>query len=129
MDLVEYNDDLILEKTISEGKKLYEKNDFFKDLVELMECERGKKFVEKYFTTGLDVKTSVMYIKCYEAITKKYEHSTGDELNKYIIIYMIRKMMTNGDIRNQIVKKMEIFSDGVDNKMEIFDDGDVKMLN
>ena len=55
---------------IKDGKKLIEKNNFFKDFVELMECKTFNKFLGKYMFNSLEIKNSLIYIKLYETYKK-----------------------------------------------------------
>lgn len=94
-----------IEKIIEEGRKLYDRNEFYRDLANLMESPEGKNFVEKYFKSGSDTKTAMMFIKTYELLKDKYEEVHNSELNKFITIYMLKEAISHGEFRHQMVTK------------------------
>ena len=59
---------------VEEGKKLIETNDFFNDLSELMENPRFINFYNKYLYSTTEIKTTMIYMKLYENIKKKYKN-------------------------------------------------------
>jgi hypothetical protein len=81
--------------------------DFFEYLSIMMKGD-GKLFLNKYFGTWNDVKTSVMLMKTYQVceneLKKKNEEYTEEDVAK-----MVKKAILNPQYREQIVKFMDYF--------------------
>jgi hypothetical protein len=75
------------------GNDLIEHNDFFKDLVEIMENEKFSKFFEKYFKNMTEVKISVVYMKLYQEFKNRWKEMTEEELDKKVNVFLLWKMM------------------------------------
>ena len=75
-------------KIIKQGEKILNKNDFFKKLMGLMNCEEFKDFYDSYFNDWSDIETIIFYIKLYKTIAYEYktrfnEEICEDNLNDY----------------------------------------------
>tara|TARA_B100001057_G_scaffold498702_1_gene606654 strand:- start:1306 stop:1704 length:399 start_codon:yes stop_codon:yes gene_type:complete len=101
------------------GEELLEKNNFFKDLTEIMSDEKFMNFFNKYFKTMQDIKTTVIYMKLYDLFKEKYNNISNKELSNYVNIYLLHKTMTNSKLRSSMIsatiKHLE------DNKEDILD--------
>lgn len=85
------------------GEELLEKNNFFKDLTEIMSDEKFMNFFNKYFKTMQDIKTTVIYMKLYDLFKEKYNHISNKELSNYVNIYLLHKTMTNSKLRSSMI--------------------------
>ena len=100
---------------------LVKNNDFFADLIEIMEDEKFAKFFEKYFVDMNEVKISVVYMKLYQEFKKKWKKMTDEELDKKVNVFLIWKMMRNKDMNKfalhtvlnhlETPKNVDIFED------------------
>jgi len=100
---------------------LVKNNDFFADLIEIMEDEKFAKFFEKYFVDMNEVKISVVYMKLYQEFKKKWKKMTDEELDKKVNVFLIWKMMRNKDMNKfalhtvlnhlEAPKNVDIFED------------------
>lgn len=112
-----FNEDLV-----ETGKKMVEKNEFFDDLTELMENPRFLNFYNKYLYSTTEIKTTMIYMKLYDNIKKKFKELTDQELNKYVNIYLLHHIMTTSRLRriaiDTTLKHLE------NNKNPIFKDVD-----
>lgn len=77
------------------GGKLIEKNEFFRDLSELMENEKFSIFFEKYFKNMSESKITLVYMKLYNEMKTKYKEINDEELDKRINVYLMWKIMSN----------------------------------
>tara|TARA_B100000927_G_scaffold291025_1_gene291598 strand:+ start:6440 stop:6847 length:408 start_codon:yes stop_codon:yes gene_type:complete len=85
------------------GEELLEKNNFFKDLTEIMSDEKFMNFFNKYFKTMQDIKTTVIYMKLYDLFKEKYNNISNKELSNYVNIYLLHKTMTNSKLRSSMI--------------------------
>jgi len=83
----------------SSGSRILQKNNFFSDLVNLMENKEFKFFYEKYFNDWTDIETMIFYMKLYQSITNEYYERFEKEISKEIITYMMQKIMSNENMR------------------------------
>jgi hypothetical protein len=77
------------------GGELIEKNEFFRDLSELMENEKFSIFFEKYFKNMSESKITLVYMKLYNEMKTKYKEINDEELDKRINVYLMWKIMSN----------------------------------
>ncbi len=85
------------------GEELLEKNNFFKDLTEIMSDKKFMKFFNKYFKTMQDIKTTVIYMKLYDLFKEKYNDISNKEISNYVNIYLLHKTMTNSNLRTAMI--------------------------
>ena len=99
MDFVE--NQIVTQGSVSkiEGERILSNNDFFQDLVALMENEQFKKFFKKHMSNWMEVKSTVIYMKLYDEFKKKYKKLTKEELESSIVVYLLSKLMRDKDLR------------------------------
>ena len=68
----------------TEGVKIYQENNFFKDLHNLMSNTQFKQFYDKYFTNWFDIEVMLMYMKLYDTMKKTYEQKYKQPTNNTI---------------------------------------------
>ena len=93
----------ILSKVESEGMKLVENNDFFRDLSEVMSDEKVQRFFDKYFKNFEEIKSTVIYMKLFRLFQQRYKDVSQEELSKYVNIYLLHQVMTEKDIRRTLI--------------------------
>ena len=104
LDLVLINKNReILSKVESEGMKLVENNDFFRDLSEVMSDEKVQRFFDKYFKNLEEIKATVIYMKLFRLFQQRYKDVSEEELSKYVNIYLLHQVMTEKDIRRTLI--------------------------
>ena len=86
-------------------KKLVKKNSFFKDLMDIMENEKFKKFLSKHMISSLDIQMTTVYIKLYESIKLKVEKFLPEEQAKYVVINILYHFMTSRIYNPKIIKE------------------------
>ena len=82
------------------GKEIIEKNTFFKDLSNIMENEEFNTFFKKYLNDWLDVKSIIIYMKLYSEFKEKYKKNYDEELDKEVVIFMLKKIMNDRELRS-----------------------------
>lgn len=113
MDLVEKQ--IIKPSEISriEGQRIMRENEFFQDLVELMENEQFKKFFKKHMSNWVEVKSTLIYMKLYDEFKSKYKRLTADDLEESIVIYLLCKLMRDRNLRPFSIKTIDkIYEEG-----------------
>jgi len=80
-------------KPFQKGEEIIEKNDFFRDLSEIMEDEKFSKFFNKYFIDSNEVKVTMVYMKLYNAFRQKWKDISSEQLDKRINTFLIWKIM------------------------------------
>ena len=93
--IVTYNNS----ETQEEGKKLAEGNEFFRELSSLMENKDFRNFFNKYMSTSLEMKCTAVYMRLYKEFKEKYKEITDEELDRYTVIYLLYKVMSDGKLR------------------------------
>ncbi len=103
---------------IAKGENLLNTNDFFKELTEIMEDKRFSNFFEKWFTTLGEIKVTVIYMKLYNELKKKWKMLTDEELDKKINIFIIWNMMREKNMNKFTISTI---MDSLENKnIDIF---------
>ena len=103
------------------ANNLVKNNDFFADLIEIMEDKKFANFFEKYFVDMSEVKISVVYMKLYQEFKKKWKKMTDEELDKKVNVFLIWKMMRDKNMNKfalhtvlnhlETPKNVDIFED------------------
>ena len=90
-----------------EGDRLLKENDFFQDLVSLMENEQFKIFLKKHMFDWTSVKSTVIYMKLYDELKTKYKKITDTELEESIVVYLLSKIMRDKNLRPFSIKTVD----------------------
>ena len=80
------------------GKHIYNTNDHFRRLANVMEHPEFREFYEKYMTDWDSAKTMIMFMKTYEAIEKHAKI----ELTPYQKISIVKELIDDPDKRRMI---------------------------
>ena len=102
--IIEYNQE---NAQIQEGKKIIKNNEFLRDLSSLMENEEFKKFFKKHMSNWADIKCTAIYMRLYSEFKKKYKNITDEELNKNIVVFLLRKLMCDKELRPFSIKMID----------------------
>lgn len=118
---------------LEEGKKILKENIFFNDLDNLMNDQNFKKFYDNYLNNFNDIKVVILYIKLYETIKSEYRDRYNLEINKELLIYMIRELMTDKNSRKMIFDSFHNFTEGNNNSkkkiiLDIFENKNKKIF-
>jgi hypothetical protein len=109
---------------INEGKNILQENDFFNNLDNIMSDINFRSFYNTYFKDFTDIKVVLLYMKLYETIQIEYKERNGVEIEKELLAYMIKELMSENDSRKNIYEAFYNFTDNkqVNNKfiLDIF---------
>jgi len=94
-----------INKMEQEGEKLVENNKFFKDLATIMKNSDVKMFFDKYFTDMNSIKSTVIYMKVFRLLEKKYESLSEKELSEYVNVYLLHRAMTTDHLRTKLINE------------------------
>ena len=83
------------------GKILYNQNENYKAIANLMEHPEFRQFYNKYLSDSHNIKTIIMFLKLYEEI-EKYSLTP---LTGYQKIYILDKIMKNSELRRKIYQE------------------------
>lgn len=90
-----------------EGERILDENEFFKDLVSLMENPEFKRFFKKHLCDWISVKSTITYMKLYDEFKKKYKKITDSELEDSIVVYLLSRIMRNNELRPFSIKTID----------------------
>lgn len=90
-----------LEEMEKNGKKLYNTNDTYKSIANLMEHPEFRKFFDKHFSNWDDIKTILMFLKLYQEI----DTILPVNLNGYQKIFILDSLIKTTKTRREICKK------------------------
>ncbi|MAP67583.1 MAG: hypothetical protein CMF80_07795 [Candidatus Marinimicrobia bacterium] len=79
-------------------------NSFYNDLGEIMEDPKYTNFFDKYFSTTLDIQSTLFYMKLYRELQIKYKDRKGIDLDKMTNIAVINYIMNLPDLRRSVMK-------------------------
>ena len=96
---------------IKEGKHILEEYNFFNDLDNIMIDNNFRSFYNTYFKDFTDIKVVLLYMKLYETIQIEYKERNGVEIEKELLAYMIKELMSDNDSRKNIYKAFYNFTD------------------
>ena len=111
--IVKYNNQSIsnlkidTEDAIEKGKQKIDKNDFLKELSELMENKKFRDFFNKYMNDWMGIKSTVTYMKLYDELKKKYKELNDEELDKNIVVFLLTKIMSNKELLPASIKTID----------------------
>ena len=105
-------------KIIKQGEKILNKNDFFKKLMGLMNCEEFKDFYDSYFNDWSDIETIIFYIKLYKTIAYEYKTRFNEEICDELMTYMLYSVMSNTAMRKLAFQKFRDLKESKNIDME-----------
>ena len=92
---------------MEEGKRIVQNNEFLNDLSNLMENEEFKRFYDKHMTNWLDIKCTAIYMRLYSEFKNKYKSITDKELDRYVVVFLLRKIMSDRNLLPFSIKMVE----------------------
>ncbi len=101
----------------NEGSIIYKKNNFFKDLHNLMKNPEFKQFYDKYFENWFDIEMMIMYMKLYESIKQSYLLKFNQEIPFTVLLFILREVIRNNETRRMIIDNFELFKKGLIRKI------------
>ena len=96
---------------IREGENILEENDFFNSLDTVMNDDNFRSFYNTYFKDFTDIKVVLLYMKLYETIQIEYKEHNGIDIERELLAYMIKELMSNDGSRKNIYEAFYNFTD------------------
>ena len=132
-DLINNNQNDLKKIAIKKGQKILNKNDFFNDLEFIMSNKIFSSFYKKYFTDFSNIRTIILYMKLYETIQKEYKEKHGYNIEKELLIYIIKELMSNSYSRKNVYDAFYKYCDNMnDNKklsiLDIFENRSIQSI-
>lgn len=116
---------------INEGNKIYEENDFLRDLYNMMNDNNFRVFVNKYLDKWDNIKNIILFIKLFETIEKEYYQIFKKKISKQKMLYSIKHLFANKELRKVILESYDNFQKYNNNqylKLINFENSDFKKL-
>jgi hypothetical protein len=92
-----------LDKLEKNGKQLYNQNEYYQNIVNLMEHPEFRKLFDAHFFEWENIQLIVMFMKLYEHIEK----SSTIKLNGYQKLYLVDRVMKTRHLRQQICDQIQ----------------------
>lgn len=99
----------VISSTLSKGQEILRDNDFFRDLLTLMNTSSFKIFRTKHMTQ--DIKVSLIYFELYEMLCKFYREKIGNELPDDIAVEFLKTIMEKKEYRTPLIKVLYAYID------------------
>jgi len=123
--------DINNQNIINEGNKIYEENDFLRDLYNMMNDNNFRIFVNKYLDKWDNIKNIILFIKLFETIEKEYYQIFKKKISKQKMLYSIKHLFANKDLRKVILESYNNFQKYNNNqylKLINFENSDLKKI-
>ena len=123
--------DINNQNIINEGNKIYEENDFLRDLYNMMNDNNFRVFVNKYLDKWDNIKNIILFIKLFETIEKEYYQIFKKKISKQKMLYSIKHLFANKELRKVILESYDNFQKYNSNqylKLINFENSDFKKL-
>ena len=95
-----------------EGNKIYQNNDYFKDLHNMMQNKEFRNFYNKYYKNWGEIEVMMMYMKLYESIENEYYNSFNKKISREQILYIVKEIIKNKNSRKYTFKQFKEFKSG-----------------
>ena len=113
-------DESFKKNIIEKGKIILKENDFFNDLDYIMSNNNFRLFYDKYFKDFSDVKVVILYMKLYETIQKEYFEINNKEIEKELLAYIIKELMSDNFTRKIIMNSFNEYEKNNNSKNKRF---------
>ena len=92
-----------------------------------MENKHFNAFFKKYLNDWLDVRSIIIYMKLYSEFKEKYKKVNDEELDKEVIIFMLKKIMNDKELRSFSIKTIQEKYDN--RKVDFFKELESMLIN
>ena len=82
-----------------DGKNIYQTNNFFRSLANIMEHPQFREFCDTYIKDSHDIRMIVMFMKIYEMVEAR-----DNELNGYQKLSIVQSIIKNSKMRHMLIK-------------------------
>ena len=113
-------DESLKKNIIKKGEIILKENDFFNDLDYIMSNNNFRLFYDKYFKDFSDVKVVILYMKLYETIQKEYFEINNKEIEKELLAYIIKELMSDNFTRKIIMNSFNEYENNNNSRNKRF---------
>jgi len=103
----------LINNIINDGKVILSENSFFNDLDNIMNNIEFRNFYDKYFKDFTDMKVVLLYMKLYETLQIEYREKNGYDVEKEVLAYMMKELMTDNISRKNIFDAFNDYTQNV----------------
>lgn len=100
-----------IDNIINEGKIILKENDFFNDLDNLMNNSEFRNFYDKHFNDFTNTQIVLLYMKLYETLQVEYKEKNGCNIEKEVLAYIMKELMSDNISRKNIIKAFNNYSE------------------
>jgi hypothetical protein len=97
------------EEILKEGEKIYNDNEFLRELYIMMNDSKFRIFVNKYLDNWTNIKNIILFIKLFECIENEYELLFNKKITKEVMLYSIKHLFNDKNLRKMVLKYYEDF--------------------
>ena len=98
-----YTADECIDQFEKNGKQLYNQNEYYQNIVNLMEHPEFRKLFNAHFFEWENIQLIVMFMKLYEHIEK----TSTIKLNGYQKLYLLDRIMKTRPLRQQLCDQIQ----------------------
>jgi hypothetical protein len=98
-----YTADECIDQFEKNGKQLYNQNEYYQNIVNLMEHPEFRKLFNTHFFEWENIQLIVMFMKLYEHIEK----TSSIKLNGYQKLYLLDRIMKTRPLRQQLCDQIQ----------------------
>jgi hypothetical protein len=100
-----------IDNITNEGKIILKENDFFNDLDNLMNNNEFRNFYDKHFNDFTNTQIVLLYMKLYETLQIEYKEKNGCDIEKEVLAYIMKELMSDNKSRKNIIKAFNNYSE------------------
>ena len=105
---------------IAKGNDILKNNTFLHDLDKIMNDDNFRLFYNEYYKDFTDVKIVTLYMKLYETIQIEYREKNNCDIDKELLIYIIKNLMDDHTSRKLVLEAFHNYSENKNPKKKRF---------
>ena len=110
----------IKNELITKGNNILKNNTFLHNLDKIMNDDNFRLFYNEYYKDFTDVKIVTLYMKLYETIQIEYREKNNCDIDKELLIYIIKNLMDDHTSRKLVLEAFHNYSENKNSKKKRF---------
>ena len=110
----------IKNELITKGNNILKNNTFLHNLDKIMNDDNFRLFYNEYYKDFTDVKIVTLYMKLYETIQIVYREKNNCDIDKELLIYIIKNLMDDHTSRKLVLEAFHNYSENKNSKKKRF---------
>ena len=110
----------IKNELITKGNNILKNNTFLHNLDKIMNDDNFILFYNEYYKDFTDVKIVTLYMKLYETIQIEYREKNNCDIDKELLIYIIKNLMDDHTSRKLVLEAFHNYSENKNSKKKRF---------